>query len=204
MSILKELLALSEAPKEDPLGFDEPLADEKPKDDKKPAKKKTEKPEPTPEPEEPKDPETFEELFDANQGEVKVYVRLDLYDAKLLDKDAIITANGKKTKVSSGNYVVRNHDDIKKFIIVSEDEFDDLYEPVRQSAKPDAEGFILVKPIGEFEAFQYSGELITIKDKSNESIDIKPNEYVVREKSNKESGWNVKQSEFKKAYKVKM
>lgn len=204
MSILKELLTLSEAPKDDPLGFDEPLGDEKTKDDKKPAKKKTEKPEPTPEPEEPKDPETFEELFDANQGEVKVYVRLDLYDAKLLDKTTVIVANGKRTKASAGNYVVRNHDDIKKFILVSENDFENLYEPVRQSAKPDAEGFILVKPIGEFEAFQYAGELITIKDKSNENVDIKPNEYVVREKSNKESGWNVKQTEFKKVYKVKV
>lgn len=204
MKLIKELLSLQEKDQID-LNFEETPdeSEDKPEDtpEKEPKDKKPKDEEPAPE--EQKDPETIEELFSANEGDVKEYAHIDLYDAKKLEQDTVIVANGKRTKAKAGNYVVRNHDDIKKFVIVDGEDFDGQYEQVRQAEKPDAEGFILVKPVGDIEAFQYKGDPISVKNGWNEEIDIKPSEFVVRYVDEKDSGWTVPKVEFNKVFKVK-
>lgn len=218
MNLLRELLTINDAEKiasnlwaaakamnEADDFFAEPESEDAQTDSKKAddSKKSTDKEE-TP-PEEPKEeiPKTIEQLFTANSGEVKEYSHIDLYDAKKLEVNTVITANGKRTSAKAGNYVVRNHDDIKKFVIVDGEDFDGQYEPVRQGEKPDAEGFILVKPVGEIEAFQYKGESITVKNGWNEEVDIQSSEFVVRYTDEQDSGWTVPKVEFNKTYKLK-
>ena len=145
----------------------------------------------------------FKSLFDANKDGIKDFVHIETYDAKLLDKDTVIIANGKRTKAPAGSYVLRRHDDIKKFVIVSEKDFDAMYEPVRPSEKKDAEGFILVKQIGDIEGFELKGEAVSFNGEDGDTVDVKPNDYVLRNKGEDDSGWVIKPAEFRKAYKEK-
>lgn len=197
--ILKELLALRE--KEEELDLD--LEDTGDSEEKKPDSS-NEPVEPKETAPEEKKIESFGDLFDANSADVKVYTRRDLFDAMKLTQKTAVTANGKRMIGNKGDYVLRNHDDIKDISIVSGEDFDGTYEQVRQTDKPDAEGFILVKHINNAEAFEYKGEPLSLDNEWNETVDIKKGMYVVRyEGDDGDSGWSVPRSEFNKAFKEK-
>lgn len=155
------------------------------------------------EPEEPEEPKTIQELFDANSDKVKTYQPSKTWDAKELKVDTRIVANGKTTRAKAGQYVVRNHDNITEFRLVSADDYENQYAPVRPSAKPDAEGFLLVKENGNVEAFQYEGDDITVKNGKDEEIEIAEGQFVCKYTDDKKSGWAVKEVEFNKVYKLK-
>jgi len=163
----------------------------------------TEEPAPEEKPEEPAEPSTIDELFEANTDKVKTYQPLKTWDAKELKQDTRIVANGKVTRAKAGQWVIRNHDNIKEFRLATQEEFDDQYAPVRPSAKPDAEGFLLVKENGNIEAFQYEGDSLTVKNGKREEVEIEEGQFVCRYTDEKKSGWSLKEVEFNKVYKLK-
>lgn len=156
-----------------------------------------------PKEEEPEVPSTIDELFDANTDKVKEYSPIQTWDAKKLVSDTVIIANGKRTKAKAGQYVIRNHKDIKQFRLVDEDGYNKQYAQVRQSDKQDAEGFILVKEVGNVKAFQHDGDDLSVKNGKNEDVDVKEGQYVVKYTDEKKSGWSVDANEFEKVYKVR-
>lgn len=195
--LLKEADELKTVP-DDPAatGADsaEPAAEEPPAEDT------TEEP---PKEEKPKNPTTIDELFEANTDKTKTYQPAQTWDAKKLVTDTVIIAKGKRTKAKAGQYVIRNHNDIKEFRLVSEEDYNDQYAPVRPSAKPDAEGFLLVKENGKIQSFQYEGDDITVKNGKGEDVSVTEGQYVCRYTDEKKSGWALDETEFEKVYKLK-
>ena len=154
-------------------------------------------------PEEPVDetPSSFKDLFDQNTDKVKTFARTELFDAKELTGEEVFKVQGKTLNIKKGQYLLRNRNDVKKLKIVSASTYKSDYETVRASAKPDAEGFIMVRPSGEVEAFEYDGDSLTLENQDKDKIVIKKGMMVLRYENEEESGWTMSKNEFKNTYK---
>lgn len=209
MNFIKECLQiLSE--KDEPnldLELNDPIEDDASKketdkkdkpEDQPEDKPKVEKP---PKEEEPAPPSSFKDLFDKNSDKMKTYSRAELFDAKELTGEEEFKSKGRVIPVKKGQYLLRNHDDVKKIKIVPSKIFSSDYETVRPNARPDAEGFLLVRPSGAVQAFEYTEEPIEIENSEKEKVTVKRGYFVVRYEDDEEGGWLVPKNEFKNTYK---
>lgn len=190
----KDELSLDADTTKDELSAEEPAEDTPPEEEKPVEEPKKE--------DEPDEPDTIDSLFEANTDKVKEYHPIKTWDAKKLVTDTVIIANGKRTKGKAGDYVIRNHDNIKEFRLATEEEYGAQYTQIRPSDDPDAEGFVMVKESSKVKAFKYEGDDVTVKNGKDEEVEVTDGVYVVKYVNQKDSGWTVDAGEFEKVYKV--
>ena len=145
-------------------------------------------------------------LFDEHDDEISSYVKKQLYDIRKGEKGekVKITMAGipKATKTIHGlEYVVRLHDDVEQVKVIDEYELKRTYEQIQADAKEDAEGFIVYRQIGEYEAFKYAGEEVYIFTDWNTKQRLKTGDYLVRDvNKDKSSGFVVPAADFDKHF----
>jgi hypothetical protein len=141
-------------------------------------------------------------LFDENEDITDSYVKKQLYDirkAKKHEKVEITIGGGKPKSVRTaqfGDYVLRLDDNIEKVDIITSYDLR-KYEQIQPNAEPDAEGYIVYREKGEYDAFQYTGENVYIFTDWNTKQMLKSGDYLVKEANNpKSSGFVVPAADF--------
>lgn len=170
-------------------------------EDKKQQVKKTEvKPEEEAPEEEPK---TLASIFDENKSKVKAYVMKKQYDAKpaeggeRLPKFGIISnASNVITTAKEGDFILRDHDNLKKEWAISGKEYASHFEPIFSNQKPDAEGNIKVRSSNSLDGFLYAGDDVEL----NSGKTLSKGVYLL--KQNNKSPFTLDKMKFEKDYEV--
>lgn len=145
---------------------------------------------------------TLKDVFAENEQNIKPIKWIESFYAKEIEKTTAVISRGKKTLIKPGNYLLRSAINPKAFKTINKKEFDEQFSKIRQTDKPDAEGFILVKQNDNIEGFQYNESDNIVMNNKNEHLTLKKSMWVLRYIDDPDTGWLLSDSEFNKSFKI--
>ena len=147
----------------------------------------------------------FSDAEEAN--ELKVYVRQDVFDIRQAQPEEEIHINwpgqvSKAVHAEEGQYVVRKGEEVNKMKLIDKEDFEDKYELVNSTEKPDAEGFASYRLKHEVVAFQYHEKELLDLNVSGHFIKIKPEDYLGHPIDDAKKLITMSKSDFEAKYRL--
>lgn len=136
-----------------------------------------------------------------------VYIRNDAFDIRQAkpDEELHISWPGEMSKTihaEEGQYVVKKPEQSNKQKLIDSKDFEEKYELVNPSEKPDAEGFASYRLKDEILAFQYNENETLDINVSGHTIKIEPEDYVGHKANDAKKLIVMSKTDFEKKYRL--